>query len=91
MTLLMRLQDVEEQGCLGRYPHRSRAVKSCTWSGRTGQEKVRCWRGWLLRKGLLVAVGPRDEVLTPAYLAEAYGVPCRRLDIEGHRMLLAAR
>ncbi|MDV2863147.1 vitamin B12 ABC transporter ATP-binding protein BtuD [Phytobacter ursingii] len=43
---------------------------------------------WLLRQGKLIASGPRDEVLTPQNLALAYGMPFRRLDLAGHRMLI---
>lgn len=45
---------------------------------------------WLMRQGLLVASGPCDEVLIPSHLTRAYEVPFRSLDIEGHRMLIAA-
>ncbi|XTZ40546.1 vitamin B12 ABC transporter ATP-binding protein BtuD [Salmonella enterica] len=45
---------------------------------------------WLLSAGKMVASGRRDEVLTPAHLAQAYGMSFRRLDIEGHRMLIPA-
>lgn len=47
-------------------------------------------RVWLMRQGMLVASGPCAEVLTPAHLTQAYRVPFRCLDIEGHRMLIAA-
>lgn len=47
-------------------------------------------RVWLMCKGELVASGSCDEVLMPLYLTKAYGVPFRSLDIEGHRMLIAA-
>lgn len=47
-------------------------------------------RVWLLARGKLLASGPRDSVLTPPNLAKAYGMPFRRLDIEGHRMLISA-
>ncbi|MWL73311.1 vitamin B12-transporter ATPase, partial [Escherichia coli] len=30
-----------------------------------------------------------DKVLTPPNLARAYGMPFRRLDIEGHRMIIS--
>lgn len=43
---------------------------------------------WLLHKGKLIASGPRDDVLTPQNLASAYGMPFRRLDLAGHRMLI---
>ncbi len=43
---------------------------------------------WLLRQGKLIASGLRDEVLTPQNLAAAYGMPFRRLDLAGHRMLI---
>lgn len=46
-------------------------------------------RVWLLARGKLLASGPRDNVLTPPNLAKAYGMPFRRLDIEGHRMLIS--
>ncbi|MRS88613.1 vitamin B12 ABC transporter ATP-binding protein BtuD [Enterobacteriaceae bacterium RIT714] len=46
-------------------------------------------RVWLLSKGKLVASGTRDSVLTPPNLASVYGMPFRRLDIEGHRMLIS--
>lgn len=46
-------------------------------------------RVWLLARGKLLASGPRDTVLTPPNLATAYGMPFRRLDIEGHRMLIS--
>lgn len=46
-------------------------------------------RVWLLRQGKLLASGPRDEVMTPPNLARAYGLNFRRLDIEGHRMLIS--
>lgn len=46
-------------------------------------------RVWLLARGKLHASGPRDNVLTPPNLAKAYGMPFRRLDIEGHRMLIS--
>jgi len=46
-------------------------------------------QAWLLSKGTLVKSGPREEVLTPPHLATAYGLPFRRMDIEGHRLLIA--
>lgn len=46
-------------------------------------------RAWLLQQGKLLASGPREEVLTPPNLARAYGMNFRRLDIEGHRMLIS--
>lgn len=46
-------------------------------------------RVWLLKQGKLLASGLRDEVLTPPNLARAYGLTFRRLDIEGHRMLIS--
>ncbi len=45
-------------------------------------------RAWLLKQGKLLVSGRRDEVLTPSNLALAYGMNFRRLDIEGHRMLI---
>lgn len=44
---------------------------------------------WLLKRGKLLAGGSRDAVLTPSNLSQAYGVNFRRLDIEGHRMLIS--
>ncbi|MGP3594164.1 vitamin B12 ABC transporter ATP-binding protein BtuD [Vagococcus sp. WN89Y] len=46
-------------------------------------------QAWLLSRGKLLKSGPREEVLTPPHLAGAYGVPFRRLDIEGHHLLIA--
>lgn len=46
-------------------------------------------RVWLLKRGQLLASGARDSVLTPPNLAKAYGMPFRRLDIEGHRMIVS--
>lgn len=43
---------------------------------------------WLLRAGKMVAQGPRDEVLSPKHLATAYNMHFRRLQIEGHSMLI---
>ncbi|WP_312685935.1 vitamin B12 ABC transporter ATP-binding protein BtuD [Kosakonia sp.] len=45
-------------------------------------------QAWLLKAGKLVAAGAANEVLMPSILATAYGMPFRRLDIEGHAMLL---
>lgn len=45
-------------------------------------------RVWLLRNGKLIAEGKRDDVLTPALLGAAYGLPFRRLQVEGHSMLI---
>ena len=47
-------------------------------------------RVWLMREGRLMADGPCDEVLMPSPLTAVYGVPFRSLDVEGHRMLIAA-
>ena len=46
-------------------------------------------RVWLLARGKLIASGTRDAVLTPPHLASAYNMSFRRLDIEGHRMLIS--
>ena len=43
---------------------------------------------WLLSKGQLLASGARDVVMTPQNLTHAYGIPFRRLDMAGHRMLI---
>lgn len=48
-------------------------------------------RAWLLRKGQLVASGARDRVMTPANLEKAYQIPFRRLNIEGHSVLISAQ
>ncbi|EAM7071923.1 vitamin B12 ABC transporter ATP-binding protein BtuD [Salmonella enterica] len=45
---------------------------------------------WLLKHGKLIACGRQEEVLTPTYLAQAYGLRFRRLDVEGHQMLISA-
>lgn len=47
-------------------------------------------RTWLLRKGALLANGATVDVLTPHRLAEAYGMPFRRLEIDGHQMLISS-
>ena len=44
---------------------------------------------WLLRSGKMIAQGNRDEVLSPQHLATAYNMHFRRLQIEGHSMLIA--
>lgn len=44
---------------------------------------------WLLRAGKMIAQGNRDEVLLPQHLATAYNMHFRRLQIEGHSMLIA--
>lgn len=46
-------------------------------------------RVWLLRAGKMIAQGLRDEVLSPTFLARAYDMPFRRLQIEGHSMLIS--
>ena len=46
-------------------------------------------RVWLLKRGQLIASGTRDSVLTPPNLAKAYDMSFRRLDIEGHRMIIS--
>ena len=43
---------------------------------------------WLLRAGKMIAQGDRDEVLLPQHLAAAYNMRFRRLQIEGHSMLV---
>lgn len=48
-------------------------------------------RAWLLRRGQLVAGGTRDQVMTPVNLEKAYQIPFRRLNIEGHSVLISAR
>ena len=47
-------------------------------------------RAWLLRNGQLVTSGSRDRVMTPANLEKAYQIPFRRLNIEGHSVLISA-
>ena len=46
-------------------------------------------RVWLLSRGRMIASGARDQVLTPPHLARAYNMSFRRLDIEGHKMLIS--
>ena len=46
-------------------------------------------RVWLLARGKLIASGTCDNVLTAANLASAYHMSFRRLDIEGHKMLIS--
>ncbi|MCF8582291.1 vitamin B12 ABC transporter ATP-binding protein BtuD [Enterobacter ludwigii] len=48
-------------------------------------------RVWLLSRGKMIASGMRDQVLTPPNLALAYNMSFRRLDIEGHKMLISTR
>lgn len=43
---------------------------------------------WLLRDGKMIAQGLRDEVLSPKHLAMAYNMHFRRLQVEGHSMLI---
>jgi vitamin B12 transport system ATP-binding protein len=43
---------------------------------------------WLLRAGKMVAQGSRDAVLSPQNLTKAYDMHFRRLQIEGHSMLI---
>lgn len=47
-------------------------------------------RVWLLSGGRLLGSGAQDEILTPSRLADAYGMAFRRLDIDGHGMLIPA-
>ena len=44
-------------------------------------------RVWLLKNGQLVQQGSASEVLQPETLSATYGVPFRRLTVEGHEML----
>lgn len=46
-------------------------------------------RVWLLSHGRMIASGTREQVLTPTNLARAYNMAFRRLDIEGHKMLIS--
>lgn len=48
-----------------------------------------CASGVVAKRWKMLASGRREEVLTPANLAQAYGMNFRRLDIEGHRMLIS--
>ncbi|POP47242.1 vitamin B12 ABC transporter ATP-binding protein BtuD [Superficieibacter electus] len=45
-------------------------------------------RVWLLRGGKMIACATADKALTPVRLAAAYGMPFRRLEVEGHNILL---
>ncbi|WP_088236904.1 vitamin B12 ABC transporter ATP-binding protein BtuD [Kosakonia oryzendophytica] len=45
-------------------------------------------QAWLLNGGKLIANGAGQDVLVPSMLEVAYGVPFRRLEIEGHSMLI---
>lgn len=45
---------------------------------------------WLLRGGKLVMSGAKAEVMTPAHLADAYGMAFQQVEVEGHRMLIPA-
>ncbi|HFZ8996035.1 TPA: vitamin B12 ABC transporter ATP-binding protein BtuD [Citrobacter freundii] len=46
-------------------------------------------RTWLLKQGKLLVAGTSEEVLTPPNVSHAYGLSFRRLDVEGHRMLVS--
>lgn len=46
-------------------------------------------RVWLMRDGQMLACGATAETLTPPLLTRAYGMPFRRLDVAGERILLA--
>ncbi|WP_312277139.1 vitamin B12 ABC transporter ATP-binding protein BtuD [Kosakonia cowanii] len=43
---------------------------------------------WLLREGELLVSGTKAEVMTPAHLADAYGMAFQQVEVEGHRMLI---
>ncbi|MDV5356363.1 vitamin B12 ABC transporter ATP-binding protein BtuD [Enterobacter asburiae] len=43
---------------------------------------------WLLQAGRLVASGENAQVMTPAHLADAYGMVFQQVEVEGHRMLI---
>lgn len=45
---------------------------------------------WLLSAGRLLRSGKQEEVLTPSHLADAYGMAFRRLEVDGHRILIPA-
>ncbi len=45
-------------------------------------------KAWLLRAGNMVAQGNGDDVLSPTHLEAAYNLPFRRLEVEGHKMLI---
>ena len=44
---------------------------------------------WLLRAGKMIAQGQRDDVLSVQHLATAYNMHFRRMQVEGHSMLIA--
>lgn len=44
---------------------------------------------WLLRAGKMIAQGKRDDVLSVQHLATAYNMHFRRMQVEGHSMLIA--
>jgi vitamin B12 transport system ATP-binding protein len=46
---------------------------------------------WLMARGVLIARGEPDWVLTPAQLAPVYGVMFRRLAVEGDNVLITAQ
>lgn len=45
---------------------------------------------WLMRRGELLATGPTAEVLTTENLAKAYDMRFKKIETDGHQILLAA-
>lgn len=48
-------------------------------------------RVWLMTQGKILAEGVPEDILTPERLAAVYGVPFRRLEVEGVKMLISSQ
>lgn len=48
-------------------------------------------RVWLMARGRLLAQGEPDNILTPEQLTPVYGVPLRRLEVEGVKVLISSQ
>lgn len=88
----MNSLDVAQQNALDRVLHHlCQAGIAIVMSSHDLNHTLRhAHKAWLLKRGKLIACGRREEVLTPSYLAQAYGLRFRRLDVEGHPMLISA-
>lgn len=86
----MNSLDVAQQAALDKviYPLCEAGVTVVTSSHDLNHTLRHAHRVWLMRNGKLIAEGKRDDVLTPALLGAAYGLPFRRLQVEGHSMLI---
>lgn len=87
----MNSLDVAQQAALDKLLHQlcEQGVSVVMSSHDLNHSLRRAHRVWLLRDGALVAQGTSDDVLTPAHLADVYGLHFRRLQVDGHNMLIA--